>query len=64
MEKIEIKVSNCINFENKGNPRIGVIGRGNNMVSHFARRFQEEIRVLKETDYKYSRNNGINECNM
>lgn len=48
MEKIEIKVSNCINFENKGNPRIGVIGRGNNMVSHFARRFQEEKKDINK----------------
>ena len=45
MEKIEIKVSNSIDFENKGNPKIAVVGiggGGNNMVSHFARRFQEE----------------------
>ena len=48
MEKIEIKVSNCIDFENKGNPKIAVIGiggGGNNMVSHFARRFQEEKKI-------------------
>ena len=49
MEKIEIKVSNNIDFENKGNPRItvvGVGGRGNNMVSHFARKFQEERKKI------------------
>ena len=45
MEKIEIKVTNNIDFENKGNPKITVVGiggGGNNMVSHFARRFKEE----------------------
>ena len=45
MEKIEIKVTNNIDFENKGHPKITVVGiggGGNNMVSHFARRFQEE----------------------
>ena len=50
MEKIEIKVSNCIDFENKGNPKIAVIGiagGGNNMVSHFARRFKEENKNIK-----------------
>lgn len=47
IEKIEIKVSNCIDFENKGNPKIAVIGigGGNNMISHFARRFQEEKKI-------------------
>lgn len=51
MEKIEIKVSNNIDFENKGNPRItvvGVGGGGNNMVSHFARKFQEERKTINE----------------
>ncbi len=50
MEKIEIKVSNCIDFENKGNPKIAVIGiggGGNNMISHFARRFKEEKKRYK-----------------
>ena len=45
MKDIEIKVTNNIDFENKGNPKIAVIGiggGGNNMVSHFARRFKEE----------------------
>ena len=48
MEKIEIKVSNCINFENKGNPKIaliGVGGGGNNIVSHFARRFKDSKKI-------------------
>ena len=51
MEKIEIKVSNCINFENKGNPKIAVIGiggGGNNMISHFARRFKEEKKDINK----------------
>ena len=45
MKDIEIKVTNNIDFENKGNPKIAVIGiggGGNNMVSHFGRRFKEE----------------------
>lgn len=45
MKNIEIKVTNNIDFGNKGNPKIvvvGVDGGGNNMISHFARRFQEE----------------------
>ena len=48
-KKIEIKVSNNIDFENKSNPRItvvGVGGGGNNMVSHFARKFQEERKKI------------------
>ena len=51
MEKIEIKVTNNIDFENKGNPKITVVGiggGGNNMVSHFARRFQEENKDINK----------------
>ena len=51
MEKIEIKVTNNIDFENKGNPKITVVGiggGGNNMVSHFARRFQEEKKDINK----------------
>ena len=51
MEKIEIKVSNFVDSENKGNPRIAVVGiggGGNNMISHFARRFQEEKKPINE----------------
>lgn len=51
MEEIEIKVSNIINLENKGNPKIAVIGvggGGNNMVSHFARRFKEENKDINK----------------
>lgn len=51
MKNIDIKVSNNINFENKGNPKIAVVGiggGGNNMISHFARRFQEEKKVVNE----------------
>lgn len=45
MEDIEIKVTNRINFENAGNPRIVVIGVGGggcNMISHMARGFKED----------------------
>ena len=51
MEKIEIKVTNNIEFENKGNPKIAVVGiggGGNNMVSHFARKFQEENKNINK----------------
>lgn len=51
MEKIEIKVTNNIDFENKGNPKITVVGiggGGNNMVSHFARRFKEENKDINK----------------
>ena len=51
MENIEIKVTNNIEFENKGNPKIAVVGiggGGNNMVSHFARRFQEEKKDINK----------------
>ena len=51
MEKIEIKVTNNIDFEKKGNPKITVVGiggGGNNMVSHFARRFQEENKDINK----------------
>ncbi len=51
MKDIEIKVTNNIEFENKGNPKIvvvGIGGGGNNMVSHFARRFQEEKKDINK----------------
>lgn len=51
MEKIEIKVSNFVDSGNKGNPKIAVVGiggGGNNMISHFAKRFQEEKKELNE----------------
>lgn len=51
MEKIEIKVTNNIEFQNQGNPKIAVVGiggGGNNMVSHFARRFQEEKKGINK----------------
>lgn len=51
MNTIEIKVTNNINFENKGNPKIvvvGVGGGGNNMISHFARKIKEEKNEINE----------------
>ena len=51
MKEIEIKISNSIDFENKGQPKIAVIGiggGGNNMISHFARRFEEENKVVNK----------------